>query len=160
MTLLCGMLLARVLCPPVAITEKKMSATRAQESMGDLIVLRPTRPIATGDEITHSYDASSDCDVRTTALMNTWGFTCTCALCIAEKADDLALRKKRRELESEANVFIDSNAAVGAKRLSIVKARRLSRSINNTYDDETYKGLPRTALVRIQKWLAEAITSR
>ncbi|RDL33978.1 SET-containing protein [Venustampulla echinocandica] len=131
-----------------------------KESMGDLMVLRATRPISANEEITHSYDASSDYDARTVALMNTWGFTCTCTLCIAEKADGPALRKKRQELENEANALVGRDIAVRAKRLSIIKARRLARSINDTYDDERYKDLPRMALLRIQKWLAEAATTR
>jgi tetratricopeptide (TPR) repeat protein len=130
-----------------------------REYLGDLMVLHATRPIGAGEEIMHSYDECSDYDVRTAALMNTWGFTCTCALCSAEKADSPALRKKRRELESEVNALVERDEAVGAKRLSIIKARRLVRSINDTYDDERYHGLPRMALLRIEKWLTEA-TSR
>jgi len=42
-----------------------------KESIGNLMVLRSIRPIVAGDEITHSYDASSDYDVRTASLMNT-----------------------------------------------------------------------------------------
>jgi tetratricopeptide (TPR) repeat protein len=130
-----------------------------REYLGDLMVLRATRPIGAGEEIMHSYDESSDYDARIAALMNTWGFTCTCALCIAEMADSPALRKKRGELESEVNALVERDEVAGAKRLSIVKARRLVRSINDTYDDERYNGLPRTALPRIEKWLTEA-TSR
>jgi tetratricopeptide (TPR) repeat protein len=129
-----------------------------REYLGDLMVLRATRPIGAGEEIVHSYDESSDYDARTAALINTWGFTCTCALCNAEKADSPALRKKRRELESEASALVARDEAVGAKRLSIVKARRLVRSINDTYDDQRYNGLPRMALLRIEKWLTEATT--
>ena len=130
-----------------------------KESVGDLMVLRAARPISAGEEITHSYDASSDYDVRgAAALMNTWGFKCTCALCLAEEADGPALRKKRRELEGEAAVLVERETAVGAKWLSVVKARRLAKAIDDTHDDERYKGLPRTALLRIQKWLVEATT--
>ncbi|KAF4627530.1 hypothetical protein G7Y89_g10624 [Cudoniella acicularis] len=129
-----------------------------KEYMGDLMVLRATRPISAGEEITHSYDKSSDYDARNAALMKTWGFTCTCALCIAEKADGPALRKKRYELESEANALVERDEAARAKRLSILKARRLDQSINSTYDDKIYNGLPRMALLKIQKWLAEATT--
>jgi hypothetical protein len=90
--------------------------------------------------------------------MNTWGFTCTCALCVAEKADGPPLRKKRRELEREADTLVERDVAVGGQRLSIVKARRLARSISDTYDEERYNGLPRMALLKIQTWLAEATT--
>jgi len=129
-----------------------------KECMGDLMVLRATQPIGAGEEITLSYDESSDYDARTPALMNTWGFTCTCALCVAEKADGPPLREKRRELEREADALVERDVAVGAQRLTIVKARRLARSISDTYDEERYNGLPRMALLKIQTWLAEATT--
>jgi len=129
-----------------------------KESVGDLMVFRATRRIEAGEEIVHRYDQSSDYDARTATLMNTWGFTCTCGLCTVESKESLDVRKKRKELESEAIAFMERHAAVGAKRLSIVKARRLARSIGNTYDEESYKGLPRMALVGIEKWIAEATT--
>lgn len=129
-----------------------------KEFMGDLMVLRATQPIGVGEEITHSYDESSDYDARTAALMNTWGFTCACALCIVEKAEPPALRKKRRDLESEAIAFLERNDPLRAKRLSIVKAQRLVQSISHTYEDERYNSLPHKALLRLQKWLAEATT--
>jgi hypothetical protein len=124
--------------------------------VGDLMVMCATRPIGAGEEITHSYDNSSDYDTRTAALMNTWGFRCTCALCIAENADGPSIRKKRQGLERDANAFVDVTEAVGAKRLSIVKARSLARLINDTYDYKRYQDVPRKALLRIQKWLGEA----
>ena len=129
-----------------------------KEYLADLMVLRATRPILSSEEITHSYDETSDYDERSAALMKTWGFKCNCALCIAEEVDSPALRNKRRELESEANALIDSEAAARAKKLYILKVQRLSQSINDTYYDERYKGLPRMALFRIQKWLADSTT--
>ena len=141
-----------------AYANHSCNANTKKDAVGDLMVLRATRPIRIGEEITHSYDESSDYDTRTALLMNTWGFTCDCALCIAEKAEDPAVRKRRRELEKEANTLVEreKNQGFKTKRLAIVKARGLARSINNTYDDERYKGLPRKALLGIEKWLAEA----
>lgn len=127
-----------------------------KEYIGDLMVLRATRPISIGEEITHSYDASSDYDARTAALMNTWGFTCSCMLCEAEREDGTESRKRRRVLETEGKAFVEKESAVGAKRMAVVKARRLMQSINETYNDERYEGLPRRALQEIQRWLAQA----
>jgi hypothetical protein len=92
-----------------------------KEYLGDPMVLRATRPILSGEEITHSYDETSDYDERSAALMKTWGFKCNCALCIAEEADSPALRNKGRELESGANALIEREEAVRAKRLYILK---------------------------------------
>ena len=128
-----------------------------KEYLGDLLVLRATRTITAGEEITHSYDESSDYEARTAALMTTWGFTCTCSLCTAESEDGAELRKKRRQLAVEADAFVEREEHSGnVKRLSILKAQRLAKSIDETYDDARYKDLPRTALVPIQLWLDQA----
>ncbi|CZR65457.1 uncharacterized protein PAC_15357 [Phialocephala subalpina] len=128
------------------------------EYIGDLMLIRATRSISANEEIFHSYEGSNDFDARSAALMNTWGFTCDCKLCEAEKADSPDVRKKRGELEKEADAFVQGETASGARRMVILKAKRLEKSIQETYDGERYKGLPRTALVSIQKWIAEAST--
>ncbi|KAI1778851.1 SET domain-containing protein [Hypoxylon cercidicola] len=127
-----------------------------KEYVGDLMVLRAVRSIAAGQEISHSYDESSDYDARRAALLTTWGFECGCALCAAEKTDDPAARKKRKELAGEADLFVANEHWGGAKRLTVVKARRIARDIEGTYDGEKYKGLPRLAARTIQQWLALA----
>jgi tetratricopeptide (TPR) repeat protein len=128
-----------------------------KEFIGDLMILRATRKIATGEEISHSYNESSDYDTRKTALMNTWGFQCTCALCNVEKEESSIVRKKRQDLERDANDFVERNSPIGVKRITIVQARRLAKAIEDTYD-ESYKDLPRTSLSAIQTWLAGATT--
>lgn len=127
-----------------------------KDHVGDLLILRASRAISAGEEITHSYDESIDYDARAAALMNTWGFECKCALCLAERADDTAVRKKREELRGEADALIERESAVIAKRLTISKAKRLARAIEDTYDGERYKDLPRSALSSISGWLGQA----
>jgi hypothetical protein len=131
-------------------------ANAKKEYVGDLMVLRANRAINAGEEIFHSYDETSDYEARQTALMTTWGFECSCALCAAEKADDPTVRKKRRDLASEADAFVEREHWANAKRLTIVRARRLLNSIENTYDGERYKGIPHTATLKIQEWLTKA----
>ncbi|RYO95027.1 hypothetical protein DL766_004368 [Monosporascus sp. MC13-8B] len=131
-----------------------------KEYVGDLMVLRATRPITAGEQLFHSYDESSGYEARQKALMTTWGFECDCALCAVEKGDDPAVRKKRQELANEADAFVESEHWANAKRLTIVKAQRLARSIDNTYDSERYSGLPRLATRRIQEWLTRVSPRR
>lgn len=127
-----------------------------KELIGDIMIIRATRAIPAGEELWISYDESSDYDARKESLMRTWGFECDCALCEAEKADDPAVRKKRRDLVSEADAFVEKEHWAGAKRLVIAKAQRLLRAIDDTYDAKRYKDLPRTGTRRIQEWLAQA----
>ncbi|KAI5865336.1 hypothetical protein GGS23DRAFT_558758 [Durotheca rogersii] len=131
-----------------------------KEYVGDLMVVRALRPVAAGEELFHSYDESADYAARAAALANTWGFACDCALCAAERADGPALRDKRRDLAAEAEAFVAAEPWAGARRLTIVKAQRLARAIENTYDAERYAGVPRPAAQRIQDWLARATPRR
>ncbi|EON63747.1 hypothetical protein W97_02975 [Coniosporium apollinis CBS 100218] len=131
-------------------------ANLGREFVGDVMVLRATQPITAGEEIFISYDESSDYDARKTALMTTWGFECNCALCAAERADNPAVRKKRWELANEVDVFVQREYWANAKRLTIAKARRLARAIDDMYDSERYKDVPRVAVRRIQEWLTKA----
>lgn len=127
-----------------------------KESIGDMMVFRAIKPIKAGEEVFHPYDQSADYDARRNALLTTWGFECDCALCRAEKEDDPAVRKKRRELAAEADAFVQREHWANAKRLVIAKAQRLAKAIDETYDAERYKGLPRLAAERIQGWLNTA----
>ncbi|KAF2488701.1 tetratricopeptide [Lophium mytilinum] len=133
-----------------------IAANAEKEFIGDLMVLRATRPIEAGEEIFISYDWSSDYDARQSNLMTTWGFECDCALCVAEKADDPSVRTKRRELEGEADAFIEREHWAKAKRIAVAKAQRLAQAIDETYDVERYKGVPRIAALRILDWLEKA----
>ncbi|KAF2260319.1 hypothetical protein CC78DRAFT_584993 [Lojkania enalia] len=131
-----------------------------KEYVGDFMVVRATRPISAGEEIYISYDQSRDYNVRSMALMTTWGFDCHCPLCAAEKLDDVAMRKKRRDLASEADAFEEKKHWVNAKQLSVAKAQRLARAIDAMYDSQRYNGLPCTATEGIREWLAKARSRR
>lgn len=127
-----------------------------KEYTGDLMILRATRPIKAGEELFHAYDESLDYDARQKALKRTWGFECDCALCTAELTDGQTVRDKRMELVGEADAFIERTPWAGAKRLVLRKAQRLVQSIEETYDAERYKDLPKRHADGIRAWLAKA----
>jgi tetratricopeptide (TPR) repeat protein len=127
-----------------------------KEYIGDLMILRATRAITAGEEIFHAYDASSDYEARQAALMTTWGFKCECKLCKAEKKDSSEVRSKREELRGEADAFVAREHWAGAKRFTIIKAQRILRGIEETYNKDRYEGLPKMAGRNIQEWLAKA----
>jgi tetratricopeptide (TPR) repeat protein len=123
---------------------------------GDLLVIRATQPIAAGEEIFHAYDESPDYDTRQASLLTTWGFECKCTLCEAEKADGAEVRAKREELRGEADAFLAREHWADAKRLAVVKAQRIAKGIEETYDKDRYKGLPKLAGRAINEWLSKA----
>jgi tetratricopeptide (TPR) repeat protein len=121
-----------------------------REFLGDLIILRAIRDLSQDEELFLAYDENPDYDARQAALMTTWGFECQCKLCEAEKADEEETRKKRRELMKEADEFVEKENWAGAKRLTLRRAQRLAKSIEETYDRERYDGLPKRALVSLR----------
>jgi tetratricopeptide (TPR) repeat protein len=132
----------------------------AKEYIGDLMILRATRAIKSGEEIFHAYDESSDYDTRQASLMATWGFECECKLCQAQKKDSEDVRRKREELRGEADAFLAREHWANAKRLTIVKAQKIAKGIEETYNADRYKDLPKTAGSGIQEWLAKATPRR
>lgn len=143
-----------------AIANHSCAANVIREHVGDLLLFRAARSIAAGEEIFGSYTELTGFDARQAALMDTWGFECKCALCSVEKGDDPAVRRKRKELAKEADVFVQREHWANAKRLTIVKAQRLLKALDATYDGEKYKGLPRIATRGIRDWLAKASPRR
>ncbi|USW58215.1 Putative SET domain, tetratricopeptide-like helical domain superfamily [Septoria linicola] len=128
-----------------------------KEYVGDLMILRATKDIKEGEEITHTYSEVADYDARAAALMTTWGFECQCKLCEAERQDGKELRDKRQELAGEAAAFMErENSPKTAKRLSVAKAEKIAKSLNETYDEKRYEGLPRTMLGPLVEWLEQA----
>lgn len=134
-------------------------ANTEREFVGDLMVVRASKNIKAGDEITHIYNDSRDVDVRAESLMQTWGFTCSCRRCLAENADEPAVRKQRQFLEDKANAFMSCESPSNARKLLIRKAEHLAKAIEATYDAKRYEGVPRAALTNIEKWLGTARSS-
>ncbi|KAF2822589.1 SET domain-containing protein [Ophiobolus disseminans] len=131
-----------------------------KEYIGDLMILRATRAIKAGEELFHAYDETSDYETRQASLVTTWGFECKCRLCEAQKKDSEEVRRKREELRGEADAFLAREHWANAKRLTIVKAQKIAKGIEQTYDAERYRNLPKTAGNGIQEWLARATPRR
>lgn len=132
----------------------------AKDYIGDLMILRATRAIKAGEEIFHAYDEASDYEARRASLKTTWGFECKCRLCAAQKKDGEDVRRKREELRGEADAFVAREHWANAKRLTIVKAQRIAKGIEETYNADRYKDLPKTAGSSMQDWLAKATPRR
>ena len=125
---------------------------------GTTLIIRALRPIAAGEELFHAYTtADPDLSTRRAALALQWGFVCACALCLAETADGAEIRAKRQKFVEEARRFVASEpAAAGAKRLTVVRGRRLANAIGATYDGERYREVPRMGMGEIERWLKGA----
>ncbi|KAJ4251495.1 hypothetical protein NW762_011482 [Fusarium torreyae] len=134
-------------------------ANSKKDFVGDLIIIRATRRIKEGEEITHSYDESSDYEVRKSALQRTWGFNCRCSVCQVEETESAEVRKKRYEAGEKARLFAETNNPIGASKIVVRKAKMLRQALSETYDEKRWKGLPRRASSVIDEWLRMASAS-
>nr|POE48148.1 set and mynd domain-containing protein [Quercus suber] len=132
----------------------------AKEYIGDLMVIRAIRPVAAGDELTHSYDENPEYEARQKNLLTTWGFVCRCALCIAEEADGPELRSKRLELYGQASAITERENPLLVKRLVLAKLERVVKAIQETYEEERYRDVPRPVLTTLQDWIQVAKKKR
>ncbi|KAF4495035.1 N-lysine methyltransferase SMYD2 [Fusarium agapanthi] len=130
-----------------------------KDFVGDLIIFCAIRRIAAGEEITHSYDESSGYEARNANIRRTWNFECRCQLCLVEGAERDDVRERRRQAEEKAKSFIEASSPYSASRIILREAKMLRRTLNETYDEKSYKGLPRRALAAIDEWLRMASTS-
>ncbi|KAF5656760.1 n-lysine methyltransferase smyd2 [Fusarium heterosporum] len=127
-----------------------------KDFVGDLLILRATHRIAAGEEITHSYDESSDYEIRKAFIRRTWNFKCRCQLCVVEEAESEDMHKRRREAEEKANDFAGKTNPAGASGIMVRRAKVLRSALNETYDAKRYKRLPRRGLAKVDEWLLAA----
>ena len=112
--------------------------------IGDLMVIKATRDIKKGEEITISYFNDIDHKTRTRKIKSSWGFDCTCELCTAEAAtspEDMEERIHLRDLITEQQIGDSSLDG------SLEAAESDVDDVGATYDEELYADLPREDLV-------------
>ncbi|KAM0386994.1 hypothetical protein ACHAQC_011183 [Fusarium culmorum] len=124
-----------------------------KDLIGDLILFCATRRIASGEEITHAYDESTSYEARQAAFRRTWNFECRCPLCLVQMDESDTLRLMRNEAEERANMFVENNDPTCASKVLVMKGKMLQKVLDDTYDDQRYRDLPRPSLAAIDEWL-------
>lgn len=132
-------------------------------TIGDLLLLYATKDIKKGEELTISYGYDLDMFAsRKEAISSMWNFQCNCPLCVADAGVSADVLERRDDLFKAAKSFMEhSSPREGTTNSMLLQAEQFARDIAATYDNSSYSGLPRTALIDIQSWLVEAtITCR
>jgi hypothetical protein len=135
----------------------------AQRSfIGDMMIIRATKDIAKDEQILMRYkNETDDYDEFQKTLQISWGFRCTCRLCVAESKTSGQQRKHRVGLLHKANEFLDDNPLNGttvppAKPL-VSAAEKLWKRLNQSYDSTLFPPrLPRLGLHDLSHWLCMA----
>ncbi len=108
--------------------------------IGDAIVVRASRDIPQGGEVTVSYVARGDpYEERMFNLVRSWRFECTCALCEVDLKDGEKARKERAGIT--AMVSKANGDAHGGGRYDAGSLNRLAVRTKKNYEDmkRTYK---------------------
>ena len=124
--------------------------------LGDVLLLRATRNIAEGEEITAQYVAPElVLEERQHKFMGTWGFACDCTLCTVDARVGNKVEGERmvifEELKSVAQKLGNTPTVTALKKF----AKRL-RNLEALYNEDTYAELPRLCLVHPTLFLTEA----
>ncbi|ORY11442.1 hypothetical protein BCR34DRAFT_601385 [Clohesyomyces aquaticus] len=131
--------------------------------IGDVLVLRASRDIAAGEEITHQY-TSPDIDIheRQEKFKATWGFECDCRLCAVDGAVGEQVKSQRRVLFEELKSAVVKAGGQGALTSTAIKRiARMTGRLEALYapaegEPDQYENLPRLALVHPTLFLTEA----
>lgn len=125
--------------------------------IGDMIIFRATRDIAKDEEITTLYkEVNADYETRDAAL-RTWGFSCDCKLCEADR--HCPATSQRKHLLQQAKEVLGRLPILNATlepRAVIMMFEDLLAQIESTYPEEFYHGLPRLGLVTLNRYCAYA----
>lgn len=138
----------------------------ASAFIGDLMIVRATRPIRSGEQL-YSRRCSLQFDYNEMANILDTGpkgrRVCDCAICIAERQTTPAQRTARQEALKEFTDFDKSTGSLQgpanpskAKSL-MIQARKLEQKLSATYDNDTFTDvMPRRGLARLYCYM-EAI---
>ncbi|THH33011.1 hypothetical protein EUX98_g1216 [Antrodiella citrinella] len=87
---------------------------------GDVMVMRASRPLEAGEEITLGYSGTTrPFEERSKVTQEQWGFTCECLLCKADRADSATARQQRVRLYAMSPA---QTLAQAQSRLAAMKA--------------------------------------
>jgi len=92
--------------------------------IGDMMIVRATRDLAPGTEITFWYQSpkTDGYDERQKKLQH-WGFKCDCSMCQDEKLTKRSVLTKRESLRADALRIFRSEKGANAAKIEVILAR-------------------------------------
>lgn len=114
---------------------------------GDLLVLRATRNISAGEEITFAYTPLSyDVDERQGRFQQTWGFVCSCHLCSLELGSTSRVYRHRLIQEFDRNL---AHLKQQGEDTYISALEDVVAALRGMYEeDKAYNNMPKLGLVK------------
>jgi hypothetical protein len=125
--------------------------------LGDLLLVRATRDVLAGEEITAQY-VTPDLTFgnRQQKYKVTWGFECDCRLCKVDVAAGKELERQRMLLFNELRETAQSLCARPYTVTALKKFAKSLRVLEATYEEGLFDHLPKLCLVHPTLFLTEA----
>ena len=131
--------------------------------IGDMMIIRAISDISRDEEITMPYRiAGSDIEKSGKLLKKTWGFDCDCAVCVAESKTPVPQRRQRQKLLREVSSLLLAHKLTKEYRprdAVVSRATQLYKDLEQAYDIEHFKDVPRAGLVDLGIWLCQAYST-
>lgn len=128
--------------------------------LGDMMIISAVRDIEEDEEITMSYRSwEANLTERQSALNKTWGFTCQCVLCTAEREAPTGTRLERQALDDLMTSLLRAHQHsedYQQDKRTIQEVEQLYHQLVNKYDMTVFRHLPRHTLIAPNHWLTQA----
>jgi hypothetical protein len=125
--------------------------------MGDLILLRATRDISAGEEITAQYITPElTVQDRQQKYKETWGFECDCHLCEIDGSFGNDAEQDRMAIFEDLKSMAQKLGTKPPTTTALKKFAKRLRDLESLYSDDAYAHLPKLFLVHPTLFLTEA----
>jgi hypothetical protein len=125
--------------------------------IGDLLLLRATRDISAGEEITAQYTTPGLTFAdRQQKYKGTWGFACDCQLCDVDMRAGKEVERQRMAVFEELKCTAQRLGSKPPTVTALKKFAKRLRELQALYDVNTYAHLPKLCLVHPTLFLTEA----
>ncbi|CZT19152.1 uncharacterized protein RCC_04998 [Ramularia collo-cygni] len=122
-----GATTGRGIWPTVTLANHSCIGTASHCFIGDLLVMRATKDISIGDEITIGYKDTMDQKEMQYHLNDAWGFVCTCLSCSVEDQTSNDTKQKRSQYLEQLRVRATKSPT------AVQDIAKMVRKINETY---------------------------
>jgi hypothetical protein len=125
--------------------------------LGDVLLLRATRDISIGDEITAQYITPElTFEERQQKFKGTWGFECDCHLCEADKKAGMGVNRDRMSIFEELKHTAQRLGDNALTATALKKFTKRLKDLELLYSEDAYAHLPKLCLVHPTLFLTEA----
>jgi hypothetical protein len=127
------------------------STTAYRSFIGDMMIVRATRDLEPGSEVTFWYHTPlGKSNEELQGQLSHWGFVCDCVVCIDAKSTNPLITLERQKIRANLMWVLESTSATDIAD----KAFRLIMALENTYTK------PATEVPRLMIWDSHLILAR